>query len=95
MAAFLTHGGVAFPATGSNKVQVLVKHFESDISFDALQDLMNAWLILIGTNVIQNRPVIKNITFSVIQTPPPQPELLYLSQIHYLLIGDADDEPNL
>lgn len=95
MARYLPYGGVTFSSQGSSLITELVKHFESSVSFDDLQNQINVWLILIGSEVILNRPAIRNISFSVFEKSNPMAEMRYFAQVHYILIGDADDAPNL
>jgi hypothetical protein len=95
MAKFLAYGGVRFPSQGSSELQELVKHFETNISFDDLQDQINLWLLFLSSNTIINRPSIRDISFSIFEKSNPQSEMRYFAQVHYLLLGDADDAPNL
>ncbi len=95
MAKFLPYGGVTFPAQGSSEILELVKHFTSDVDFEELQDQINVWLVLINSDVIVNRPAIRNISFQVVDNTPPNAALLYYAQVHYILLGDADDSPSL
>jgi hypothetical protein len=93
MAKFLPYGGVTFPSQGSNEILELVKHFTSDVDFDDLQDLINTWLILINSPVIVNRPAIREIKFQVVDKANPGGGLIFYAQVHYILVGDADDDP--
>ncbi len=95
MAKFLPYGGVVFPSQGSSEILELVKHFTSTVDFDELQDQINVWLVFINTDVILNRPAIRNISFQVVDKTPPNAALLYYAQVHYILLGDADDSPSL
>jgi hypothetical protein len=95
MAKFLPYGGVTFPAQGSNEILELVKHFESTVDFDQLQNKINLWLVLINSDVVVNRPAIRNISFTVFETSNPGAEMRYFAQVHYILLGDADDSPSL
>jgi hypothetical protein len=97
MAQYLAYGGVTYPPQGSTIIQELVKHFENNVSFEDLQDEINLWLILIGGPLILNRPSIRSVAFShyIKPTNPNKDSIIYLAQIHYMLIGDADDAPNL
>ena len=94
MAKFLPFGQVTFASQGSTDLLELVKHFTSDVDFEELQEQINLWLVLINSNVILNRPAIRAITFQVHNNLAP-PETLYYAQVHYILLGDADDSPNL
>jgi hypothetical protein len=95
MAKFLPYGGVIFPSQGSNEILELVKHFESNVDFDELQEQINLWLVLINSEVILNRPAVRSITFSVFEKSSPMAEMRYFAQVHYILVGDADDSPSL
>ncbi|GAG38164.1 unnamed protein product [marine sediment metagenome] len=96
MAKFLPFGGVTFPSQGSTDLLELVKHFSSSVDFDDLQDQINTWLLLINSDLIENRPAIRNISFNVIdKTSNPNKGFNYFAQVHYILLGDADDSPNL
>lgn len=94
MAKFLPYGGVTFPSQGSTDILELVKNFTSTVDFEELQDQINLWLILINSNVILNRPAIRAITFQVHNELSPS-QIVYYAQVHYILLGDADDSPNL
>ena len=96
MAKFLPYGGVEFPAQGSTEIQELVKHFSSSVDFEDLQDQINVWLILINSDVIANRPAIREISFNVIdKNSNPNKGFNFFAQVHYILLGDADDSPSL
>jgi hypothetical protein len=95
MAKFLPYGGVVFPSQGSNEILELVKHFESNLGFDELQDQINLWLVFINSDVILNRPAIRSITFAVFEKSNPGAEMRYFAQVHYILVGDADDSPSV
>jgi hypothetical protein len=95
MAKFLPYGGVTFPSQGSTEILELVKHFTSNVDFDELQDQINVWLVLLNSEVIVNRPAIRAITFTVFETSNPGAEMRYFAQVHYILLGDADDSPSL
>lgn len=97
MAKFSAFGEVRFPTQGSSDVLELVKHFTSTVDFDELQDQINVWLLLINSDVIVNRPSIRTITFNVFEKleNPDKGQFNYFAQVHYILLGDADDSPNL
>lgn len=95
MAKILAYGEVRFPTQGSSDILELVKHFESNVSFGNLQDQINAWLLFLTSDVIINRPSIRDISFTVFEKSKPMGEMRYYAQVHYILIGDADDFPNL
>ena len=93
MAKYLPYGGVTFPPQGSGEIQERVKHFESDVSFENLQIQMNIWLLFISSQAVLNRPAVRNISFSHYIKPsnPNKNTIIYLAQVHYILIGDADE----
>lgn len=97
MASFLPYGGVTFPSQGSTKITELVKHFSGNVDFIELQDQINIWLSLLVSNVIINRPAIRTITFHVFEKleNPNKGDFQYFAQVHYILIGDADDSLSL
>ena len=95
MARYLPYGDLSLPSQGSSQLQELVKHFESDVSFDNLQTQINVWLLLLGTPFFINRPAIREITFEVHETGQPMPVIMYYAQVHYVLVGDGDDAPNI
>ena len=95
MARYLKYGSLSMPSQGSSLIQELVKHFESDVSFDDLQTKINVWLLLLGTPFFVNRPAIRDISFTVVETNPPMPIIMYYAQVHYVLVGDGDDAPNI
>jgi hypothetical protein len=91
MSRFLGYGEIRFPTQGSSSIHELVKHFESNESFDNLQQKINTWLILIGLDVNPNRPSIRTITFDVFEKleNPDKGQFQYFAQVHYMLMGDA------
>ena len=95
MAKFLPYGGVTYASQGSTDLLERVKHFTSDVDFDDLQDQINIWLVLLNSNVIVNRPAIREIKFQVLDETNPPGGIFYYCQVHYILVGDADDSPNL
>lgn len=96
MAKYLPYGGVTFGSQGSNLIQERVKHFSSFIDFDELQEQINAWLFFISSQVIGNRPAIRTINFLIMNKPEqPNKGFQYFAQVHYMLIGDADDDINI
>ena len=97
MAKFLPYGLVTFSSQGSNEILELVKHFTSTVDFGDLQDQINLFFVLLNSNVIENRPAIRAINFNVFEKleNPNKGDFHYFAQVHYILIGDADDSPNL
>jgi hypothetical protein len=95
MAAYLAYGVQEKPNQSPQVFNEYVKHFESNISFGDLQDQINDFLALLGSDIILNRPSIKNIEFEVFMKDPPMATIIYFAQVHYLLTGDNDDSPNI
>ena len=95
MAKFLSTNDIKQPASGSSDILEAVKHFVSEVDFIDLQTKVNAWLLILNSDLIENRPSIRNISFSVYRKPNPQGGDQYLCQVHYVLTGDANDAPNL
>jgi hypothetical protein len=94
MATYLAYGELKHNSQGPNTIQELVKHFESAIDWEDLQDQINVWLLLIGTDAILLRPSVRTISFQILEKPlnPDKGILLYFAQVHYLLTGD-DGQP--
>jgi hypothetical protein len=95
MAKFLSTNDIKQPVRGSSDILEAVKHFVSEVDFIDLQTQVNDWLLLLNSNVIENRPSIRNISFAVYSNPNDEDSDQYLCQIHYVLTGDADDSSNL
>lgn len=97
MAKFLSSKEVNIPAQGSTDILELVKHFQVIDDFEELQNDMNAWFILINSDFLKNRPHIRSISFSSYIKPanPNKDAIVFLSQVHYFLTGDADDSPSI
>lgn len=93
MSKLISYGNMNIPKTGSNELTELVKHFESDVSFEDLQDQINIYLLLLKSPTFVNRASIRDIRFQVHSSAPPQ--LVYYAQIHFVLVGDGDDSANL
>lgn len=91
MSKFLAHSGFNLPQQGSSAITELVKHFESNVSFDDLQSKINTFLLLLKTPLFPNRPSIRTITFNVFEKleNPNKGDFHYFAQIHYILIGDG------
>ena len=95
MAKLLPFGNLKYPSQGSSELTELVRHFESDISFDDLQQQINAFLLVLKSPVFTNRPAIRDIRFLVVETNPPMPIIMYYAQLHYVLVGDGDDSAEI
>jgi hypothetical protein len=95
MAQYLPSGDLKFPSQGSNEISEFVKHFESDVSFDALQIKINLYLLLLKSPAFTNRPAIRDIRFQVFESQPPQPIITYYAQLHFVLVGDGDDSASI
>ncbi len=89
MARLLPYGVLSKPSQGSAELTELVKHFESDVSFEDLQDQINAFLLVLKSPTFVNRPAIREIKFQVFSTSPPT--TVYFAQLHFVLVGDGDD----
>lgn len=95
MAQYLPTGNLKFPSQGSSEISQYVKHFESDVSFDDLQQQINVYLLLLKSPSFTNRPAIRDIRFQVLVTNPPQPITMYYAQLHFVLVGDGDDSASI
>lgn len=93
MAKLLPYGMIRFPSQGSNELSELVKHFESDVDFEDLQDQINVYLLLLKSPTFTNRVAIRDIRFQVHSSAPPQ--LVYYAQLHFILVGDGDDSASI
>jgi hypothetical protein len=94
MAQYLPSGGLKFPSQGSNEITEKVKHFDSDVSFDALQLKINLYLLLLKSPIVTNRPLVRDIRFQIVEKTenPDKGTVFYYAQLHYTLIGDGDDD---
>lgn len=97
MAKLIANGVMNIPTQGSTEISEYVKHFESDVSFEDLQDQINVYMLLLKSPTFTNRASIRGITFQIVekQQNPNKGTFLYYAQLHFVLVGDGDDSAEL
>jgi hypothetical protein len=83
MAKYIQQGNMTLPSEGNNKIHHFVKTFEN-ADKSLLDTEMSVWFSSLEDFV--SNPIIQQVNFSTIVNPAPMSTLLYISQVHYILV---------
>ena len=94
MAALINTGGYPTEfANQSSLIQEYVRYFESQVSLMDLQDQVNNFINLLRGPTVINRAGIRFITLETALSN--NQTFTYFAQVHFVLIGDADDSATI
>jgi hypothetical protein len=83
MAKYIQQSGMTLPSEGNNKIHHFVKTFENGDK-NLLDTDMNVWFL--SLEAFTSSPIIQQVNFSTILSASPMPAILYISQVHYILV---------